>query len=112
MFMSIFPGALAGALIFLTSNVRADGVPADCTQLILAIAPDWNSTRGKLQLFERPRGGNWSAVAAPVPVLLGKNGLAWGTGLAGQNERGLRKKERSEERRVGKECKCRWRGGR
>ncbi len=94
MFMSILPGALAGALIFLMSNVRADGVPADCTQLILAIAPDWNSPRGELQLFERPHGGNWSAVAAPVPVLFGKNGLAWGTGLAGQNERGLRKKER------------------
>jgi L,D-peptidoglycan transpeptidase YkuD (ErfK/YbiS/YcfS/YnhG family) len=29
-----------------------------------------------------------------VPVLFGKNGLAWGRGLAGQGENGLRKKER------------------
>ncbi len=92
--MSIVPRALAGALLFLISNVHADGVPVDCRQLILAIAPDWNSMRGKLQLFERPRAGNWNSVAPPVTVLFGKNGLAWGTGLAGQNEPGLRKKER------------------
>ena len=33
-------------------------------------------------------------VGASVPVLFGKNGLAWGRGLAGQDESGLRKKER------------------
>ena len=50
--------------------------------------------RGELRLFERVRGGDWTAAAGPFPVLFGKNGLAWGTGLAGQNEPGLRKKER------------------
>jgi L,D-peptidoglycan transpeptidase YkuD (ErfK/YbiS/YcfS/YnhG family) len=69
-------------------------VPDDCTQVIVGIAPDWNSMHGTLQLFERPHGGNWSAVSKPFPVLFGKSGLAWGTGLAGQNEPGLRKKER------------------
>src|SRR5947207_11452995 len=72
----------------------ADGVPDDCTQLILGIAPTWNSMRGELHLFERSPGGNWEAVSGPSPVLFGKNGVAWGTGLAGQNESGLRKKER------------------
>ena len=81
-------------LVLLPSNAHADGVPDDCTQLILGIAPDWNSMRGTLQLFERAHGGAWTASTAPVPVLFGKNGLAWGTGLAGQNEPGLRKKER------------------
>src|SRR5947208_854376 len=81
-------------LIWLASNARADGVPDDCTQLMLAIAPTWNSMRGELRLFERPRGGEWKVVAGPFPVLFGKNGLAWGTGISGQNEPGLRKKER------------------
>src|SRR5262249_17426869 len=72
----------------------AEGVPDDCTQLILAISPTWNSMRGELRLYERPRGGDWKVVARPFPVLFGKNGLAWGTGLAGQSEPGLRKKER------------------
>jgi L,D-peptidoglycan transpeptidase YkuD (ErfK/YbiS/YcfS/YnhG family) len=81
-------------LISLTSNACADGVPDDCTQLILGIAPTWDSMRGELRLFERPHRGDWVSVAGPFPVLFGKNGLAWGTGLAGQNEPGLRKKER------------------
>jgi L,D-peptidoglycan transpeptidase YkuD (ErfK/YbiS/YcfS/YnhG family) len=81
-------------LIFVVSNAHADGVPSDCQQLILGIAPGWDSNHGKVQLFERPRGGSWVAVSAPFPVLFGKNGIAWGTGLAGQDEPGLRKKER------------------
>ncbi len=82
------------SLIWLTSNACADGVPDDCTQLILGIAPTWDSMRGEVRLFERPHGGDWVVAAGPFPVLFGKNGLAWGTGLAGQNEPGLRKKER------------------
>ncbi len=45
--------SLGAGMIAIASNARADGVPADCSQLIVAIAPDWNSMRGKLQLFER-----------------------------------------------------------
>ena len=76
------------------SKVRAEGVPKNCSQLIVAVAPDWNSMRGKMQLFERSNEGGWSAIVPPVPVLFGKKGLAWGSGLAGQNEPGLRKRER------------------
>src|ERR1700686_2721450 len=94
MFMSILRGIFFGAAIAIASSVHADGVPADCSQLIVAIAPDWNSMRGKMQLFERSRGGSWAAIAPAVPVLFGKNGLAWGSGLAGQDEPGLHKKER------------------
>jgi L,D-peptidoglycan transpeptidase YkuD (ErfK/YbiS/YcfS/YnhG family) len=75
-------------------DVRAGGVPDDCTQLILGIAPTWNSMRGEIRLFERERGGEWISETGPFPALFGKNGLAWGIGLAGQNETGLHKKER------------------
>jgi L,D-peptidoglycan transpeptidase YkuD (ErfK/YbiS/YcfS/YnhG family) len=94
MFMSILRRSALCALLWLPSNARAAGVPDDCTQLILGLGPDWNSMRGTLQLFERPRGGSWQAVTSSVPVLFGKSGLAWGTGVAGQNEPGLHKKER------------------
>ncbi|MEP7014681.1 MAG: L,D-transpeptidase family protein [Verrucomicrobiota bacterium] len=86
--------ALICSLAFGGSNACADGVPDDCTQLILGIAPNANSMRGKIQLFERALGGNWKRVAGPLPVLFGKNGIAWGSGLAGQGEAGLHKKER------------------
>jgi L,D-peptidoglycan transpeptidase YkuD (ErfK/YbiS/YcfS/YnhG family) len=82
------------ALLLLLSSAYAAGVPADCTQLIVGRAPDWNSMRGQMQLFERKPGAKWEAVAPPVPVLFGRQGLAWGSGLAGQNESGLRKVER------------------
>jgi hypothetical protein len=76
------------------SSVHAAGVPPDCEQLIVGLSPDWDSMRGVLQRFERAGSGAWRPVADPVPVLFGKNGLAWGRGLAGQEESGLRKKER------------------
>lgn len=82
------------ALLRLISSARAEGVPADCSQLLLGIAPDWNSMQGTLQLFERQRGGDWNPESPRFPVLFGKSGLAWGIGLAGQNEPGLHKKER------------------
>ena len=81
-------------MLLLASSAYAAGVPDDCTQLIVGTAPNWNSMRGQMQLFERTPGGKWEPVAAPVPVLYGKHGLAWGSGLAGQNEAGLRKVER------------------
>ena len=49
---------------------------------------------GILQRFERSHDGAWRAVSEPVPVLFGKNGLAWGRGLAGQDEAGRHNTER------------------
>ena len=94
MFISILRGFFWGALLASFSSVHADGVPPNCTQLLFGLAPDWNSIHGSLQLFERSHGGDWNAASGSFPVLFGKNGLAWGIGLAGQNEPGLRKKER------------------
>jgi L,D-peptidoglycan transpeptidase YkuD (ErfK/YbiS/YcfS/YnhG family) len=92
-FMSILRAIFWGGLLALVSNARADGVPSNCSQLIVATAADWNSMRGQLQRFEKANSG-WKSISAPIPVLFGKNGLAWGSGLAGQNEPGLHKKER------------------
>ena len=80
--------------LMLASTAHAAGVPDDCHQLIVGIAPDWNSMHGHIHLFERSGNGDWSSVGQPFPVLFGKSGLAWGPGLAGQDETGLRKKER------------------
>ena len=86
-------GAIA-LVLMLASSGRAAGVPDDCRQLIVGIAPDWNSMRGHIQLFEQLGKSGWRPVGQPFPVLFGKNGLAWGSGLAGQGEAGLRKEER------------------
>ena len=85
---------LLSSLLALGSNACADGVPTDCTQLIVGTAPTWDSMRGNLQFFERQNGDDWRRVAGPFSVLFGKNGVAWGNGLAGTGEPGLQKKER------------------
>jgi L,D-peptidoglycan transpeptidase YkuD (ErfK/YbiS/YcfS/YnhG family) len=75
---------------------RATGVDSSTRQLIVATAPDWNTDHGQLRLYERAPGGPWRAVAEPWPVLFGKNGLAWGRGVAGQDEPGLHKQEKDK----------------
>ncbi|HEY4283224.1 MAG TPA: L,D-transpeptidase family protein [Chthoniobacterales bacterium] len=86
--------SMALGLFLLVSNAHADGVPSDCTQLIVAVAPGWDSLRGQMQLFERIRAGDkWTRVSDSFPVLFGKSGVAWGSGVAGQDESGLHKKE-------------------
>ncbi|HEX4630455.1 MAG TPA: hypothetical protein VH188_05775, partial [Chthoniobacterales bacterium] len=94
MFIAKSRRPLFALLALVVSSGYAAGVPDDCTQLIVGVAPDWNSMRGEMQLFERSRGSDWSPVSQRWPVLFGKHGLAWGTGIAGQNENGLRKSER------------------
>ena len=86
----VFALAAVSLLAFLPS-VRA--LEPDVHELIVGIAPGWDSMQGKLQCFRRTAGGPWQAVSEPVPVLFGKNGLAWGRGVEGTDEQGLHKKE-------------------
>ena len=93
--LRVWPSRLVlSSLLALGSNACADGVPADCSQLIVGIGPTWDSMHGDLQFFERQNGDDWKRVGGPFPVLFGKNGVAWGNGLAGTGEPGLQKKER------------------
>lgn len=94
MFIASSRGFGIVASLVLASTAFAAGVPDDCTQMLVATAPDWDSMRGELRMYERSRGGKWAAQGGSIPVLFGKSGLAWGTGLAGQNESGPKKKER------------------
>lgn len=83
---------LSACLALLAPAVFSAPLPDDCTQLLVGISGGWNSDAGTLQRFER-EGHSWRPVSAPQRVLFGKNGLAWGVGVAGQEQPGLRKKE-------------------
>ena len=85
--------ALVGASVA-PQALLSQGLDPGVKQLIVGTAPDWNSMHGRLQKFERDPQGNWRADAGPIPVLLGKNGLAWGRGVEGTDEPGLHKQER------------------
>jgi L,D-peptidoglycan transpeptidase YkuD (ErfK/YbiS/YcfS/YnhG family) len=89
------PHAALGALFLFGLAVSpVHALDNSVKQLIVSVAPSWNSTTGKLQLFERD-GREWRAVSPPVRVLYGKNGLAWGRGVL-QGEGGQRKVERDK----------------
>lgn len=92
--MKRFPVLMFACLLLAGGAARAAESAADVRQMIVAIAPDWNSMRGHMQLFRRDAHGDWQPDSAPWPVLFGKNGLAWGRGVAGTDEPGLHKQER------------------
>lgn len=58
-------------------------VPSQARQLILAVAPDWSSTKATLQCWQRDSSSAaWQpAFKSAWPVNLGRNGLAWGRGV-------------------------------
>lgn len=90
--MNFLKLALVCAFLAPWASLRAaelDGVQ----QLIVAVAAGWDSPGGKLQRFERA-GREWKAVASPVSVLFGRQGLAWGRGVLGADEPGKHKAEK------------------
>ncbi|MEO7933855.1 MAG: L,D-transpeptidase family protein [Chthoniobacterales bacterium] len=83
LFLLLMPGVIVAAPL--------DGVG----QLIVSVAPDWNSNQGQLRLFNRVA-GKWQPASPAIPVLYGKNGLAWGRGVLGQEQAGAHKVERDK----------------
>jgi len=64
----------------LSGLAHAFELPSDSQQLIVGIAPDWNSTHVTLSYYERA-GGAWQQVGSSWKGRLGRNGLVWGRGL-------------------------------
>ncbi|MBL0163689.1 MAG: hypothetical protein IPP82_08660 [Xanthomonadales bacterium] len=62
-----------------SATTEAD-VVAGSKQMILVITPYWNTSRANLRRFAR-QDGEWQALQAAVPVVIGKSGSAWGLGL-------------------------------
>ena len=91
-------GVLLLALLLLPCPAHAAALDRSVQQLIVGMAPDWDSSTGMLQRFER-EGEKWRPVGEPWPVLFGKNGLAWGRGVLGTEEPGLHKTEHDAARR-------------
>ena len=62
-------------------------------QCIVAVSDSWSATNGALSWFEREH-DSWRKVGGPVPVVLGRAGLAWGRSeMSGGYPRGPIKRE-------------------
>jgi len=69
-------------------------LPSSCKQVVMVVTRSWSSYKGELEGYRRLKDGSWHREFGPIPVLLGKRGLAWGIGIAGQGQKGLQKQER------------------
>lgn len=74
-------------------TVRSQTKPAPqrrlfaANQLLVVKTADWDTVKGTLQRYERKgRRRTWHPVGAPIPIVVGRNGLAWGAGLHGAPE--------------------------
>ncbi|MHB1192000.1 MAG: L,D-transpeptidase family protein [Longimicrobiales bacterium] len=52
------------------------------TQLLVVTTADWTTTSGELRRFVRPDPRSpWQAEGGPIPIVVGRTGLAWGVGF-------------------------------
>jgi L,D-peptidoglycan transpeptidase YkuD (ErfK/YbiS/YcfS/YnhG family) len=55
-------------------------LPIETRQLLVVRTESWASAVGNLQRYQKI-GERWRAIGKPIPVSVGKNGLAWGRGI-------------------------------
>ena len=57
---------------------------AESRQLILGATSGWDTVEGEMKLYERDSiNDQWKAVGEKIPIVVGRNGMAWGRGLHG-----------------------------
>jgi len=75
-------------LLICTASLMAEQAPKkealhNSTQMLVVTTSDWSAVPGRLVRYERARPGkHWKQVGGPVAIVVGKNGLGWGIGLA------------------------------
>jgi D-alanyl-D-alanine dipeptidase len=102
-------GPLVAALVALgafAAGARATGAQAvdagpraaprwrDARQLVLVVTPAWDSTSGTLRRYVRNAAADpWQPDGSPIPIVVGRTGLAWGADTLGARSRAPRKRE-------------------
>jgi L,D-peptidoglycan transpeptidase YkuD (ErfK/YbiS/YcfS/YnhG family) len=76
----------------MSSFLASLSLPEETHQLLLVRTPSWDAVQGKMELYVRSS-GSWVREEDDIPVVLGRNGLAWGIGLQEENLPGPQKME-------------------
>ncbi len=68
-----------------SNAIRSNRSPlSDSRQALVVMTDGWDSVTGTLQRYERPTlTSAWKPIGKAIPVVVGENGLAWGSGLQG-----------------------------
>jgi zinc D-Ala-D-Ala dipeptidase len=63
-------------------------------QLVVVTTPSWTSTVGSMTRFQRATPTSaWRRIDAPVPLVVGRTGIAWGVGFDNASSDGPHKRE-------------------
>ena len=63
-------------------------------QLVVVVTPGWNSTIGTMMRFERATPtAAWNRLGNPIPLVVGRTGIAWGVGFDDVSTEGPHKHE-------------------
>lgn len=91
---ALAPTSIAAAEHAATPPAAASPIPAASRQLLLVTSASWDATAGEARLFRRAASrAPWRPVGSPMPVSLGRAGLAWGRGLHAAQDAGPQKRE-------------------
>jgi len=67
---------------YIPQTIGDSPIPGNTRQIILVLTNSISSTKGYLYRFEREsRNADWKQSAEKIPIVLGRNGMAWGRGL-------------------------------
>ena len=63
-------------------------------QVVVVVTPSWTSTTGTMTRFERATPTSaWNRIEAPIPLVVGRTGIAWGVGFDNVSSDGPHKHE-------------------
>ena len=87
--------ALVALLVACQTGMPAPRAEVDASQqLIVVTTPDWTSTVGMLARFDRATPtSTWARLESPIPVVVGRTGIAWGVGFDDVSTEGPHKHE-------------------
>jgi len=74
------------------TSLAGTQLPSQAKQIIVVTSKDWKSKTATLRRFDWER-GRWGKAGEPIPVSLGKKGMAWGQGLHTALSEGPQKRE-------------------
>ena len=86
MFLKKYSYYLILLSIFLISSCTKvnsqTSIPKSSGQMVLVLTDSTNASKGLLYYFERnSQDSDWKIIGDNISVVLGRNGLGWGTGL-------------------------------
>ena len=81
-FALVIAVALAACHVATTPQQKLTAPVGNATQLVVVTTAGWDSTTGEMRRFVRnDLHSTWQRVGTPVPIVVGRTGLAWGIGF-------------------------------